>query len=67
MSYAGELGWELHMPFEAMQDVYTALFEAGAAHGIVDYGSFAMNVMRMEKGFKGAGELTNEVTLPRPT
>ncbi|MEO1066784.1 MAG: glycine cleavage T C-terminal barrel domain-containing protein, partial [Pseudomonadota bacterium] len=31
---------------------------------IADYGSFAMNVMRMEKGFKGAGELTNEVTLP---
>ena len=23
-----------------------------------------MNAMRMEKGFKGAGELTNEVTLP---
>jgi dimethylglycine dehydrogenase len=41
-----------------------ALSEAGAAHGLVDYGSFAMNVMRMEKGFKGAGELTNEVTLP---
>jgi dimethylglycine dehydrogenase len=39
----------------------------GEAHGIADYGSFAMNVMRMEKGFKGAGELTNEVTLPRPT
>ncbi|WP_136442166.1 FAD-dependent oxidoreductase [Pacificoceanicola onchidii] len=63
MSYAGELGWELHMPFDAMVDVYTALSEAGAAHGMVDYGSFAMNVMRMEKGFKGAGELTNEVTL----
>ncbi|MEO0831373.1 MAG: glycine cleavage T C-terminal barrel domain-containing protein, partial [Pseudomonadota bacterium] len=31
--------------------------------GIADYGSFAMNAMRMEKGFKGAGELTNEVTL----
>lgn len=26
-------------------------------------GSFVMNVMRMEKGFKGAGELANEVTL----
>lgn len=63
MSYAGELGWELHMPFEAMADVYTALWTAGQAHGIADYGSFAMNVMRMEKGFKGAGELTNEVTL----
>jgi dimethylglycine dehydrogenase len=63
MSYAGELGWELHMPFAAMADVYTALTAAGAPHGIADYGSFAMNVMRMEKGFKGAGELTNEVTL----
>jgi len=63
MSYAGELGWELHMPNAAMVDVYTALWAAGEKHGIVDYGSFAMNVMRMEKGFKGAGELTNEVTL----
>ena len=63
MSYAGELGWELHMPFAAMQDVYAALHAAGAPHGIADYGSFAMNAMRMEKGFKGAGELTNEVTL----
>jgi hypothetical protein len=36
----------------------------GQAHGIADYGSFAMNALRMEKGFKGAGELTNEVTLP---
>jgi Glycine cleavage system T protein (aminomethyltransferase) len=63
MSYAGELGWELHMPFDAMSDVYAALCQAGEAHGIADYGSFAMNVMRMEKGFKGAGELTNEVTL----
>lgn len=63
MSYAGELGWELHMPAAVMGDVYNALWAAGEIHGIVDYGSFAMNVMRMEKGFKGAGELTNEVTL----
>jgi len=64
MSYAGELGWEFHMPFAACLDVYTALWAAGEAHGIANYGSFAMSVMRMEKGFKGAGELTNEVTLP---
>lgn len=63
MSYAGELGWELHMPNAACLDVYNALWGAGEPHGIADYGSFAMNVMRMEKGFKGAGELTNEVTL----
>ena len=63
MSYAGELGWEFHMPHAACLDVYTALWAAGEPHKIADYGSFAMNVMRMEKGFKGAGELTNEVTL----
>ena len=63
MSYAGELGWELHMPDAACVDVYSALWSAGEPFGITDYGSFAMNVMRMEKGFKGAGELTNEVTL----
>ena len=64
MSYAGELGWEFHIPRAATCDVYNALWAAGVAHGITDYGSFAMNALRMEKGFKGAGELTNEVTLP---
>ncbi|MEM8977693.1 MAG: glycine cleavage T C-terminal barrel domain-containing protein, partial [Pseudomonadota bacterium] len=64
MSYAGELGWEIHGPSEHMLAVYDALWSTGEAHGIADYGSFAMNGMRMEKAFKGAGELTNEVTLP---
>ena len=63
MSYAGELGWEFHMPRDAALPTYDALWAAGAGLGIADYGSFAMNALRMEKGFKGAGELTNEVTL----
>ncbi len=64
MSYSGEAGWEIHGPGELMLQVYDALWNAGTRHGLVNYGSFAMNVMRMEKGFKGAAELTNEVTLP---
>lgn len=64
MSYAGELGWELHAPRDAILPIYRALWSAGEPHGLVNYGSFAMNAMRMEKAFKGAGELTNEVTLP---
>ncbi|MEM9129594.1 MAG: FAD-dependent oxidoreductase, partial [Pseudomonadota bacterium] len=64
MSYAGELGWEFHMPNSACVDVYEALWASGERFGIENYGSFAMNAMRMEKGFPGAGELTNEVTLP---
>jgi len=64
LSYAGELGWELHVPAAGLPDVFDALWSAGEAHGIAHYGSFAMNAMRMEKMFKGASELTNEVTLP---
>jgi len=64
MSYAGELGWELHGPRDAIAAAYDVLWAAGERQGITDYGSFAMNVMRLEKMFKGAGELTNEVTLP---
>ena len=64
LSYAGELGWEIHAPCEHLPGIYNALWDAGEAHGIVDYGSFSMNIMRMEKMFKGAGELTNEVNLP---
>ena len=64
MSYAGELGWEFHGPRDAFADIYDALWATGAPLGLADYGSFAMNVMRLEKAFKGAGELTNEVTLP---
>ena len=64
LSYAGELGWEIHTDRNQLLSVYDALWRAGEPHGISDYGSFAMNTMRMEKMFKGAGELTNEVTLP---
>ncbi len=64
MSYAGELGWEFHGARERLPAIYDALWAAGEAYGIADYGSFAMNAMRIEKMFKGAGELTNEVTLP---
>jgi dimethylglycine dehydrogenase len=64
LSYAGELGWELHGPMEDLGVLYDALWQAGLDQGLENYGSFAMNALRMEKGFKGAGELTNEVTLP---
>ena len=64
LSCAGELGWEIHGPRDSMLAVYDALCATGESYGIADYGSFAMNVMRLEKGFPGASELTNEVTLP---
>ena len=63
VSYVGELGWELHHPIERMESLYTAIQEAGAGLGLVDFGSYAMNVMRIEKAYKAMGsELTTEIT-----
>ena len=63
VSYAGELGWEMHLPLERLAEVYEAVWEAGAPHGMVDFGSRALNVMRLEKAYKAFGsELTTEIT-----
>jgi len=64
VSYVGELGWELHLPMAEMETVYDAVMDAGKAHGIANFGTYAMNSLRMEKGYKGWGaELTNEITM----
>ena len=63
VSYVGELGWELHHPIDQMPQLYDALVEAGEPHGMVHYGSYAMNVMRIEKAYKAwQSELTTEIT-----
>jgi dimethylglycine dehydrogenase len=64
ISYAGELGWEIHAPMESMPEVYDAIITAGRDFGIENFGSFALNSMRLEKAFHASSELTNEVTLP---
>jgi dimethylglycine dehydrogenase len=64
VNYVGELGWELHVPMADMPKVFDALMEAGAAHGIGLFGTYAMNSLRMEKAYRGWGsDLTNEVTM----
>ncbi len=63
ISYVGELGYELHHPMERMLDLYAALMQAGEAHGLSDYGTYAVNSMRMEKAYRAWGtELTTEIT-----
>ena len=64
VSYIGELGWELHVPMAQLEKVYDAVWQAGQAHGIVNFGAYALNSMRMEKSYRGMNaELTNEITL----
>ena len=63
VSYVGELGWELHHPIARMPELYDALLAAGEPHGMVHFGSYAMNAMRIEKAYKAwGGELTTEIT-----
>ncbi len=59
MTYVGELGWELLVPVELATGVYDALMEAGADLGAADAGYYAIESLRLEKGYRAFGrELT---------
>jgi len=63
LSYAGELGWELHAPLGDLARLYDALIAAGGPMGIRPFGVYALNAMRLEKGYRGwGGDLTTERT-----
>ncbi len=64
VSYVGELGWELHPAMDDLAKLYDSVWAAGQEFGIANYGLYAVNTMRMEKGYKAWGsELTNELTM----
>lgn len=55
VTYVGELGWELHVPLQGTGDVFDALMEAGAPHGIGLAGYRAIESLRLEKGYRAWG------------
>ena len=62
--YIGELGWELHHSFKDMENLYDKLMSAGKRYNISNFGTYAVNSLRLEKAYKGWGsELTGEVSL----
>ncbi|WP_380058100.1 FAD-dependent oxidoreductase [Falsihalocynthiibacter sp. SS001] len=63
MTYVGELGWELIVPVEFAVGAYEDLMEAGQEFGITDAGYYALDGLRLEKGFRAWGrELTPDIT-----
>ena len=59
ITYVGELGWELYVPAEFAVGVYQDLVAAGAAVGLHNAGYYAIESMRLEKGYRAFGrELT---------
>ena len=51
VSYTGDLGYEMWMEPAYQRHVYEALWLAGADLGIRNFGSRALNALRLEKGF----------------
>lgn len=65
LTYVGELGWELYVPVESARGVYDALFSASEEKGLGlgDAGYYAIEAMRLEKGYRAVGhEISTEVT-----
>lgn len=59
ITYVGELGWELYVPAEFAVGVYEDLIAAGSAFGIGRGGYYAIESLRLEKGYRAFGrELT---------
>src|SRR5262245_11732832 len=55
-SYVGELGWELYAPAARAPAVYDAIMDSG---GVTDAGYYALDSLRLEKGYRAWGhELT---------
>jgi 4-methylaminobutanoate oxidase (formaldehyde-forming) len=55
ITYVGELGWELHVPIEQMTSVYETLISAGSDLGAANAGHYAINSLRLEKGYRAWG------------
>ena len=59
ITYVGELGWELYVPAEFAVGVYEDLMSAGVEFGVAQGGYYAIESLRLEKGYRAFGrELT---------
>ncbi|MEX3814894.1 FAD-dependent oxidoreductase [Paraburkholderia sp. BR13439] len=55
LTYVGELGWELYVPVEFAVGVYETLHAAGKPFGLVNAGYYAIESLRIEKGYRAWG------------
>ncbi|MGB0866970.1 MAG: aminomethyltransferase family protein, partial [Granulosicoccaceae bacterium] len=60
VSFAGELGWEVHAATEHVPAIYDAVLAAGAT----PFGMYALNSLRLEKGYRAwKGDLSTDYSL----
>ncbi|MGR3546576.1 MAG: GcvT family protein [Roseovarius sp.] len=60
VSFTGELGWEIHAENAAIPAIYEALMAAG----VKPFGMFALNSLRIEKGYRAwKGDLSTDYSM----
>ena len=60
VSFAGEMGWEIHAERNALPAIYESVLENGAK----PFGMFALNSLRIEKGYKSwKGDLSSDYSV----
>lgn len=64
VSFAGELGWEIHSRVADTPAVWSCVLAAGAPLGLRPFGMFALNALRIEKGYRAwKGDLSTDYTV----
>jgi dimethylglycine dehydrogenase len=64
VSFAGELGWEIHSKVADTARVWDAVMAAGVPLGLRPFGMFALNSLRVEKGYRAwKGDLSTDYTV----
>lgn len=64
VSFAGELGWEIHTKVEDTAAIFDAVWEAGQKHGLKPFGMEALDSLRIEKGYRAwKGDLSTDYTI----
>jgi sarcosine oxidase subunit alpha len=64
VSFTGELGFEINVPADFGRSVWEAVHAAGQVHGITEYGTETMHVLRAEKGYIIVGQDTDGTVTP---
>jgi methylglutamate dehydrogenase subunit C len=62
ISFSGELAYEVSVPANHAEPVWTALLEAGRPFGMMPYGLDALNTLRIEKGHVTGAELNGNTS-----
>ncbi|MBA3447868.1 MAG: FAD-dependent oxidoreductase [Pseudaminobacter sp.] len=64
VSFAGELGWEIHTKIDDTAAIFDAIWTAGQKHGLKPFGMFALDSLRLEKGYRAwKGDLSTDYTV----